>query len=273
MNEKALQHPFTHILLIVGLGILAYSNSFGVPFVLDDLESIVQNEAIRSLGNFLPGGAGLDFHFRRWVAYFSFALNYRFGGLGVTGYHLVNLVVHLGTAALVYALVRLTFRTPVLAGSRLSPQAGIVALLAALFFVVHPVQTQAVTYIVQRLTSLCTFFYLLSLVLYAWGRLRMEESLGRDTTGNGTGQPPVPSPRSPLFWLPFAGSLLAAVLAMFTKEIAFTLPLAALLFEFSFFRGEHRKRLLLLLPLLLTLAIIPMLVLTGQELTAEGTLR
>ena len=49
MNSKLLHHPITHVLLIAGLGILAYSNSFGVPFILDDLESIVQNETIRSL--------------------------------------------------------------------------------------------------------------------------------------------------------------------------------------------------------------------------------
>ncbi|NJC88099.1 MAG: tetratricopeptide repeat protein [Desulfuromonas sp.] len=252
MNGKPLHHPLTHLLLIVGLGILAYSNSFGAPFVLDDLESIVRNETLRSLGNFLPGGTGLDFHFRRWVAYFSFALNYRSGGLNVTGYHVANLVIHLGTAALLYALVRLAFRTPLLTGSRLAPKAGIVALLAALFFVAHPVQTQAVTYVVQRLTSLCTFFYLLSLVLYVWGRLRREE------TGRGLA-------------LPLAGALLAAVLAMFTKEIALTLPLAACLFEFCFFQGELRNRLPALL-LLLTLAIVPALVISGQELSAEGTL-
>lgn len=259
MKKSPLHHPLAHLSLILLLGTLAYSNTFGGPFVLDDLESIVRNETIRGLGNFLPGGSGLDFHFRRWVAYFSFAVNYRLGGLSVTGYHLVNLVVHLGTAALVYALVRLTFRTPVLADSRLAPQAGSVALLATLFFVVHPVQTQAVTYIVQRLTSLCTLFYLLSLVLYARGRLRHEES--------------VHGSRITKTLHLFAASVLAAVLAMFTKEIAFTLPLTALLFEFSFFRGDPRKRLLLLLPLLLTLAIIPILVLSGQELSAEGTLR
>lgn len=256
MKNSPLHHPLTHLALILLLGTLAYSNSLRVPFVLDDLESIVRNETIRSLGNFLPGGSGLDFHFRRWVAYFTFALNYRIGGLNVTGYHVANLAIHLGSAALVYVLGRLTFRTPFLAGSRLSPKAGIVALLAALLFVAHPVQTQAVTYVVQRLTSLCTFFYLLSLALYLWGRLRLEES----------------QPRPLRAWLPLAGAVLAALLAMFTKEIAFTLPLAALLCEFSFFRGAWRQRVLFLLPLLLTLVIIPLLVLTGRELSAEGTL-
>jgi hypothetical protein len=85
MNRKRLDHPLCHLLLIAALGLLAYANSLGGPMVFDDLESIVRNETIRDLGNFLPGGSGLDFHFRRWVAYFSFALNYRLGGHAVTG--------------------------------------------------------------------------------------------------------------------------------------------------------------------------------------------
>ena len=246
-----------HLLLIILLGGLVYCNTLSVPFVLDDLESITSNESIRRLGNFLPGGSGLDFHLRRSVAYFTFALNYHFGGLAVSGYHLFNLFVHLGTALLVYALLRLTFRTPLLATSRLASQGGSVALLAALFFVVHPIQTQAVTYIVQRLTSLCTLFYLLSLVLYTLARLCREES------GNWRGRP----------LLLLATSVAAALLAIFTKEIAFTLPFAALLYEACFFRGAWRPRLLPLLPLLLTLPIIPFLVLTGGELSAVGTLQ
>lgn len=261
MSNRLRHHPLTHILITLLLGTLAYANSFGVPFVFDDLEGITGNEVIRDLRNFLPGGPGYEYS-RRWVGMLSFALNYRLGGLDVTGYHLFNLAVHLGTAALVYVLVLLAFRTPRLVDSQLAPRATTAALLAALFFVAHPVQTQAITYIVQRLASLCTFFYLLSLVLYVWGRLRLEAA------GDQT---PATRPQPLITALPFAGSLLAAVLAMFTKEIAFTLPLAALLFELCFFQGEWRKRLLLLLPLLLTLAIIPVLVLTSQELTAAGT--
>lgn len=253
MNGKLSDQPLGHLALILLLGILIYANSFDVPFVFDDLESIVGNETIRNLGNFLPGGSGLDFHFRRWVAYFTFALNYRFGGYQVGGYHLVNLSVHLGAALLVYVFVRQAFRTPRLAGSRLAPRAGLAALLAALFFVAHPVQTQAVTYVVQRLTSLCTCFYLLALVLYAAARLE-----------------PAPGRRRLLL---LGGSVFAAVLAMFTKEIAFTLPLAALLFEVTCFDGPWRQRLSVLLPLLLTMAIIPVLVLAGGELSAAGTLR
>jgi Flp pilus assembly protein TadD len=265
MLKKILYHPFSYLLLIMLIGFLAYANTFGVPFVLDDLESINRNEVIRDLGNYLPGGPGYDFLFRRWFGYFTFALNYHFGGLNVAGYHLFNLTVHICTALLVYALVRLTLRTPFLADSKVAPQAAATALLAALFFVAHPVQTQAITYTVQRLTSLCTLFYLLALVLYVASRLRsevprQENERGRQSPGSW---------RMPLL---LTGSVVSAVLAMCTKEIAFTLPMAALLYEVCFFRGAWQRRAMLLLPLLLTVALIPILVLSDESLPATGGL-
>ncbi|MBE0577687.1 MAG: tetratricopeptide repeat protein [Desulfuromonadales bacterium] len=265
MLKKILYHPLSHLLLIMLIGFLAYANTFGVPFVLDDLESINRNEVIRDLGNYIPGGPGYDFLFRRWFGYFTFALNYYFSGLDVTGYHLFNLTVHICTALLVYAFVRLTFRTPFLVDSKVAQQAAVTALLAALFFVAHPVQTQAVTYTVQRLTSLCTLFYLLALVLYVAARLRsevprQESERGRQTSGGW---------HIPLL---LAGSVVSAVLAMFTKEIAFTLPLAALLYEVCFFHGAWQRRGILLLPVLLTVSLIPILVLSDESLPTTGGL-
>ena len=170
-----LKRPLFAVFLILFLGILVYSNTFHVPFVFDDDGSIINNPDIRDISGFIAAALGFGVFPSRVVGYLTFALNYRFGGLDVTGYHVLNLAIHLANALLVYALVRLTFRTPHLAGSQLAPRAGTVALLCALLFVVHPVQTQAVTYVVQRLTSLATFFYLLAVVLYAAGRLRIED--------------------------------------------------------------------------------------------------
>ncbi len=265
MSSKLPYHPIIHISVILLLGTLAYANSFGAPFVLDDLESIVRNEIIRDLGNYFPGGSGYDFIFRRWFGYFTFALNYHFGGLDVTGYHLFNLAVHLCTAMLVYILLRLTFRTPFLVDSRLATQAPFVALLAALLFVVHPVQTQAVTYTVQRLTSLCTLFYLLALVLFVVARLT-HETPRQVVKGNSAQRTPWLIP------LLLTGSVVSAILAMFTKEISFTLPLAALLYEVCFFRGTLQRRAMLLLPLMLTLVVVPALVITDESLPITGGL-
>jgi tetratricopeptide (TPR) repeat protein len=134
-------------------------------------------------------------------------------------------------------LVKLTFMTPFMERSTLKSRSSHIALFAAIVFISHPVQTQAVTYIVQRLTCLATFFYLASLLAYVKSRL----------AASGAKR-----------YVFYAASLLSALLAMNTKQIAFTLPLAISLYEFSFFRTAIRKRALFLFPLLLTIFVIPL---------------
>ena len=244
-----------HFILIAITGIIAYSNSFTIPFVFDDSLDIVDNAIIRNIGNFISSVKGYAYNPRRFVGYFSFALNYHFGGLDVVGYHVVNLLIHITNGFLVYIFVSLTFRTPYFRLSRDDNwgTGKTVALFSSLLFVAHPLQTEAVTYIVQRFTSLAAFFYLSALVFYIKGRLTDQ---GDTSTGAG----PYNSRRMhiSLRWIFYIFSLIFAVLAMKTKEIAFTLPLVALVYEFSFFRSPLRKRLLVLVPLVITLAIIPL---------------
>ena len=249
-----------HIALIIIVGILIYSNTFQVPFVFDDESSITQNHVIKNLHNFLLDGSGYSYNPRRFVGYLTIALNYHWGGADVTGYHIVNLAIHLASALLVYALARLTLQTPFLGTRDREPQSGtagrsetlnFVPLLAALLFVVHPVQTQAVPYIIQRLASLSTFFFLLSLVLYARARLCDRTRVDGKR------------------WLLYLLSLLSAILAMRTKEIAFTLPVVVVLYEYLFFTMTPRKRLLFLSPVLLLLFIIPVGVVGSGNQVAE----
>jgi Flp pilus assembly protein TadD len=248
------QLPVLHGLLIAVVCLAAYSNTFHVPFQFDDDYQIVVKPYVRDIRHFLEGSGpkwfSSDHGFRmRPVGYFTFALNYRLHDGNVAGYHAVNLGIHLLNALLVYALVLLTFRTPWFTRPR--AEAGdppvpeddsrrTVALFSALLFAAHPLQTQAVTYVVQRLASLATLWFLLSLVAYVRSRLASLAS---------------PSRYAFLPW--YLASLACAVLAMKTKEIAFTLPLAIALYECLFFEGRAGKRLLYLLPLLLTMAIIP----------------
>ncbi len=236
-----------HLALLFAVGLAAYWNTFDTPFQWDEKPLIEENPIVRDLGYFAsPSSAkGLPHHgalTRRYVGFLSFALNYRLHGLDVTGYHVVNLSIHLLNAALLYAIVLLSFKTPALRDALLGKTAGRVALFASLLFVAHPVQTEAVTYIFQRLASLAAFFSLLSLAAYLRSRLAAG-ARGR--------------------WGFMALSVLAAVLAMKTKENAFTLPLAIALYEFLFFTGPKGPRALRLVPILLTLIIIP-LSLTGH---------
>jgi tetratricopeptide (TPR) repeat protein len=247
MGEKFLKSPLVHVIFIALLGILAYFNTFDVPFVFDDRGNIVENPAIKSFRYFaspseIEGIAerNLLYVFKnRYVAYLTFALNYRVHGLDVAGYHVVNLAIHIINALLVYWLVRITFRTPYFAsfggGARMAPV--LTAFFSALVFVAHPVQTQAVTYIVQRISALVALFYVLSLIFYI--KARLEGRAGRQCAL-------------------YAISLVSALLAMKTKENAFTLPLMVALYEFMFFKGSIRRRAAYLSPILLTLLVIPL---------------
>src|SRR3972149_3742388 len=186
------------------------------------------------------------FHFwppagTRFCGFLSFALNYAYGGLNAASYHLVNIAVHLANAVLTAALVFTLFRTPALKKAFSDGwTVAAIAVTAALVFAVHPVQTQAVTYIVQRFASLATFFYLLSVVSYLKARLEAGE---KGTRHRGAAL--------------YAIALFSAVLAMMTKETAFTLPFAIALCEVMFFTGAFR-RFYYVLPFLLTLPLIPL---------------
>lgn len=245
--------PAVHVLLIIFLGVLAYSGTFHVPFVYDDIPSITNNSLIKNLGLFISTRDGYAAYPNRYLGYLTFALNYRFCGLDVKGYHIVNLLIHLINALLVYLLVILTFKTSKLKDSSISDLSGLTAFFASVIFAVHPVETQAVTYIVQRLASLAVSFYLAALIFYIKARFAQER--GRTAKGAVV-----------IFYML---SLLLAVLAMMTKEIAFTLPLIALLYEFFFFEGQISKRLLFLLPMLITLLIIPVTLLYAHKSTGS----
>lgn len=261
-------HPATHLALILIIGLIAYSNTFTVPFMWDD-DSIISTAAVTDLFRFLSG-EGYAFNQRRFIGFLTFALNYHFGGTNVVGYHVVNLTIHLMTACLVYVLASITFRVPFFAHRAPFSQSTVIfiPLFAALLFVAHPIQTQAVTYIVQRLASLATFFYLAAVISYVKARLVMVESDKQQTvtgdataTGNNT---------TYLSWRMigwFGLALACALLAMHTKEIAATLPLVILTYEFFFFGASERKnRLLFIAPILMILVIFISPVLLGKPM-------
>ncbi len=221
-----------------------YSNSFQAAFQFDDIGNIVENPAIKDLGYF--GDFGLarrdlspwifGILKNRYVGALTFALDYEVHGLEVFGYHLVNVAIHGWNAAMVYGLVLLLFRTPLLAGVGNRQRTRDMAFFAALLFAVHPLQTQAVTYIVQRYASLVAAFYLAAILCYGAFRL-----------GRGRRK-----------WGWYALALLFSLAAVKTKENAFTLPMALLLFELSFFRTPKRNLLAGLLPFFMVVAIIPL---------------
>jgi len=218
---------------VILAGVILYANSFDCSFHLDDYDDIVNNPAIRDVRDI----DGIwEYMNLRFVGNLTFALNHRFNRLDVFGYHLVNLLVHIGASLSVLWLVRLILSTPVMRSHAVARNASQVSLGCALIFLAHPLQTQAVTYIVQRLASLAALFYLLSLCCYFTARLTVKKGA----------------------WGWFAGSAVFAGLAFFTKESSFTLPVAVTLCELYFFRGrnEHSSDTRHRIPALLTIAFL-----------------
>ena len=244
MIKSLIHKPLFHFLIIALFSLAAYSNTFDVPFQYDDEKVIVKNPIVTDIEYFTSPskaeavGGHFGYHtFRsRYIGYLTFALNYKVHGLDVTGYHIVNLLIHITTALLLYWLVILSFNTPYLLRSNIREYSRHIAFFSALLFVCHPIQTEAVTYIWQRVSSLTTMFYILSLCLYIKGRLSEK--------GNN--------------YLLYILSIIIAILAMKTKQTALTLPVVIALYEFMFLEGRMKKRVLYLIPFLLTMPIIPL---------------
>lgn len=203
------------IYLIVAVGVLCYANTFSVPFVLDDVSSILANPSLQHPTFSLKP---------RLLGELSFVLNYSLHGFSLPGYHLFNLVLHLCCALLVYLMVMTLFRTPLLTSHGEAYAERYKAAAVALLFVAHPLQTAAVTYLAQRVTLLAAFFYLGAVLFYLKSRLSATV-------------------RSTAAFLLLA--LFSAAAALLSKENAVTIPLTLLLCEFTFFNGAVRKRLVL----------------------------
>ncbi|HEY4300244.1 MAG TPA: tetratricopeptide repeat protein [Candidatus Didemnitutus sp.] len=193
------------VLLALAVG-LVYANSLTGSYVLDDFGSIIDNPSIRHLGSALfPPGEGRTVSGRPLLN-LSFAVNYAWGHEALAGYHIVNIAIHALAAMALFGLVRRTLRLPSLA-SAWANHADLAGFLIALVWALHPLQTESVTYVVQRAESLAGLLILLSL----YGFVR----------GVGPGG----SPR----W--FDASIAAAVLAALAKETAAVIPLLVLAFD------------------------------------------
>ena len=209
---------------VVLVGALSYADSFDNAFVFDDMQYVDGNPAIRRLW---PPADWIAFCPTRFVGYFTFAVNYALHGYDVRGYHVVNLAIHLATALFTYGLARRTFAHAA-CGPRYAAHAVGLAATTALVWVAHPLCTQAVTYIYQRLESLAALFCIAA--IYAFARATSADV------------------RRPTWWKIVV--VACCFLAMATKESAAGLPLMLLLYD-RLFRADDpagapaRKRLLL----------------------------
>ncbi len=196
--------------LIVLLSLAAYANTFQGDFVWDDSDLILNNENIKSWGN-LPQILVLDLFqnsqhkpankvgYYRPIINLTYLLDYSLYGKNPTGYHITNLIWHTACGVLIFLLIRLLFDDVSL------------SLITSLLFVAHPIHTESVAWIAGRTDIICSFFYFASLYLYSHRYLASSRKN----------------------FYPVL-SVLFFSLALVSKEMAVTLPLALILIDCLF---------------------------------------
>jgi protein O-mannosyl-transferase len=199
-------------LVIVAATAAAYAGTFSVPLLYDDESSIAGNPTLRHLATAFWPPVGTTMAGRP-VLNLSMAFNYAVSGTAVWSYHALNLAIHILAALALFGIVRRTLALP---GGRSGAAA---AFSVACLWALHPIQTQAVTYIVQRAESLMGLFYLLT--LYCFIR------------GAGAGD------RSRSLW--YSASVGSCLLGMATKEVMASAPLVVLLYDRTFMAGGFGK--------------------------------
>jgi protein O-mannosyl-transferase len=235
--------------LVLLAAVVAYHNSFGGIFVLDDLQGIVLNPTLRDLwplsGPLKPISSGGLTVSGRPILNLSFAINYAISGTDIWSYHALNLLIHFAAGLTLFGIVRRTLE-------RIGhPAAAPLATIAATLWIAHPLQTEAVTYVIQRAESLMGLLYLLTL----YAAIRSVDS------------------RRPRLW--YGAAIVACALGMGTKEVTVTAPLLVLLYDRTFLAGSFteawRQRKGLYVALALTwVPLIWLVAITGNRGDSAG---
>jgi len=254
-------------ILLVVVSCLVYLNSLNNGFYFDDFQYIVENQYIRSLQNIPRFFIDIDtlssvgsWHYRPLVLV-SHAVNYSIGRLNPAGYHILSLAFHIGTAYLLFLILK-----TMLGG-------GFIPLASALIFAVHPFNSEVVNYITARSSVMSGFFYLLS--FYCWVKFRshsrrdrVDRPVGLSAAGDGQTLRSVPTgildrpldagtdvdvgtdlqvcpqsmdrPEGLSLQMSlrdvasYIASLLAFLLGMLSKELVITLPAVLFLYDLYF---------------------------------------
>jgi len=247
---KGLLEKLAPVVLVLA-GVTAYSNSFDKAFVYDDLEAIVYNRHVEKLcpvrqamtapPDTTPSG--------RPLVALSLAVNYAVSGREVWSYHVFNMLVHLLAGLTLFGVVRRTMLSERLR-SRFGQVAAPIATAVALLWLVHPLQTEAVTYVIQRAESMMALLYLLTLYCAIRGHTSKRKRI----------------------WC--VASVIACAAGMASKEVMVTAPLMVLAYDSIFQSGSLRaaisKRRFFYLSLAGTWLLLALLAAGGGRSTSAG---
>lgn len=241
--------------VLVLIGILLYFYTLQYEFVFDDCIYLVNNPLFRDIQSF---AYPFDFHafanksvqlgldrdlstnlILRPVVYFTFYLNYALDGLNPRGYRAINILIHCTNAVLLFQLVWHLLQAKKTSTPLSTSSIRLISLGSALLFLVHPLQTESVTYVVQRFTSFVTLFYLLTLWTYF---LAYSE----------------PNPKKALYLR--LASIVCLVIGMFSKEDTFTLPFVLVLLDWLVMDTSFKMACKRAIPYFACLPIIPALI-------------
>jgi Flp pilus assembly protein TadD len=230
---KQMVPRYWHYLIFTAAGIVDYWPSLRGVFLLDDDVYIVGNPDIKQLWPLRRHLAAPD----RGVLRLTLALNYAIGGIKPLGFHIFNLAIHLFASLTLYGLVRRTIaclaktnrpsgkldeHSPEIADAANARSAGSLAFAVALVWVIHPLTTQAVTYVIQRSESMMALFYLLTLYCVARGATAVKS------------------------WPWYVAAIISCGAGMGCKPVMVTVPLVVLIYDRLFlaesWRNMMRKR-------------------------------
>ena len=230
-SEMRLSPCRKNVFAVVALFIIVlsvYSNTFDASWHFDDENNILKNKPLHLTGLNLQNikntffanwnGSGKLY---RPVACLSFALNYYFGGTEVHGYHIINLLIHFLSSVFFFLFVYHTLNLPIIT-ERYSANSYFIAFLSAVLWAINPLQTQAVTYVVQRMASMAGMFYIMAMYFYLKGRTSRPKLLG-----------------SAHYFL----CIICGILAVSSKENAVMLPMVLLLYDLFLIQGVTKKSL------------------------------
>ena len=231
--------------LIIVIFTVYFPSFYGV-WQLDDFHTIINNESIH-IGNF-SFSALSNIRLSRYIAYFTFGLNYYFGGINIFGYHVLNLIIHLITSFVIYLILVELLSLKIKNHNKIVQ----ISIWTTLLWALSPIQVQAVTYIVQRMASLSALFYFLSFLLYLYAR---NYSFQLHKEG-----------RIKLIVFYFFSAIFF-LLALFSKINTIMLPVIILLFEYLFYKKADNKWLLKkIIPIFLSIIIISLFYFNGNIL-------
>ncbi len=245
------------LLILTAAVLLCYSNTLTNPFIFDDIPNILENKHIRldriNFDTLLEAAFGSPSQ-RRPLSNLSFALNYYFSGYWVQAYRIVNILIHIVTGILLYYVIKSALQASWNRAGKwrvapVNPTSGcqdgktlgrtpILPFMTAFVWVVHPLQIQSVTYLVQRMNALAAMFFLLAFFLF----------ITADT---------VRQTHKKVMLYALCG--ISGVAALASKEIAATLPFCLLLYRWFFvldLKWQHIKRELLALILVFAILVV-----------------